>query len=105
VALLPALDPSTMGWKHRDFVLGPHRGELFDRNGNGGPTVWVDGRIVGGWAHRDDGEVAYEVLEDVGAEANHRIAARAEALSAALGEVRIKARARGWTPSEQRLRA
>ena len=105
VALLPALDPSTMAWKHRDFLLGPHRAELFDRNGNGGPTVWVDGRIVGGWAHRDDGEVAFEVLEDVGAEASQQIAVRADALSTRLGEVRLKARARGWTPSEYRLRA
>ena len=67
VALLPALDPTTMGWKHRDFLLGPHRAELFDVNGNGGPTVWADGRIVGGWAHRDDGEVAFEIFDDIGA--------------------------------------
>ncbi len=105
VALLPALDPSTMGWKHRDFVLGSHRGELFDVNGNGGPTVWVDGQIVGGWTHRDDGEVAVEVFDDVGREATEQVAAKAAALSELLGDVRLKARARGWTPSENRLRA
>lgn len=105
VALLPALDPSTMAWKHRDFVLGTHRGEVFDINGNGGPTVWVDGRIAGGWAHRDDGEVAFEVFDDVGVETTDCIAEQAAALSVRLGEVRLKARARGWTPSEKRLRS
>lgn len=104
VALLPALDPSTMGWKHRDFALGPHRSELFDVNGNGGPTVWVDGRIVGGWAHRDDGEVAFEVFDDIGREAAEQVKTRAADLTALLGDVRLKARARGWTPSEKRLR-
>jgi hypothetical protein len=27
-ALLPALDPTPMGWQERDFYLGPHRGPL-----------------------------------------------------------------------------
>ena len=66
VALLPALDPSSMGWKHRDFLLGPHRERVFDVNGNAGPTVWVDGRIVGGWAQRDDGEVVFTLLRTSG---------------------------------------
>ena len=52
VALLPALDPTTMGWAGRDFYLGPHRPVLFDRNGNAGPAIWWDGRVVGGWAQR-----------------------------------------------------
>ena len=50
-ALLPALDVTTMGWQGRDWYLGPHRGDVFDRNGNAGPTVWCDGRVVGGWRH------------------------------------------------------
>ena len=50
VALL-RLDPTTMGWAGRDF-LGPHRPVLFDRNGNAGPAIWWDGRVVGGWAQR-----------------------------------------------------
>lgn len=56
-ALLPALDPTTMGWKGRHFYLGDHAPRLFDRNGNGGPTAWWDGRIVGGWRQEDDGTV------------------------------------------------
>lgn len=56
-ALLPALDPTTMGWKQRDFYLGPHADLIFDRNGNGGPTAWWNGRIVGGWSQTADGTV------------------------------------------------
>ena len=49
-ALLPTLDPTTMGWKERDWYLGAHAGRLlFDGNGNAGPTIWWDGRVVGGW--------------------------------------------------------
>ena len=36
-----------MGWKERDWFLGEHAEPLFDRNGNAGPTVWRDGRVVG----------------------------------------------------------
>lgn len=59
-ALLAALDQAVMGWSGREWFLGEHRGPLFDRSGNVGPTVWWDGRIVGGWAQRNDGEVALE---------------------------------------------
>ena len=37
VAFLPGLDATTMGWKERDWYLGPHGPTLFDRNGNAGP--------------------------------------------------------------------
>jgi hypothetical protein len=92
VALLPALDSTTMGWKQRDWYLGEHGARLFDRNGNAGPTVWVDGRIVGGWAQRADGEVVFELLEDVGRAAKASIGQAASELQARLGLVRIKPR-------------
>ena len=63
VALLPGLDPTVMGWKERDWYIGDHAAELFDRNGNAGPTVWWNGKVVGGWTQRPDGEVVYELLE------------------------------------------
>jgi hypothetical protein len=81
VALLPALDPTTMGWKTRDWYLGDHRPALFDTSGNAGPTIWVDGRIVGGWAVRPGGEVVTRLLEDVGRKAETAIAREADRLT------------------------
>jgi hypothetical protein len=65
-AFLPTLDPTTMGWKDRAWYLGNHGPALFDSNGNAGPTVWLDGRVVGGWTQRQDGEVVFAILEDIG---------------------------------------
>lgn len=104
VALLPALDPTTMGWKHRDWYLGPHADHVFDNVGNSGPTVWKDGEIVGGWTIRDDGTVAVRLLTDVGREAGEMIDTRADQLESLLGGTVIKARARRWTAVERELR-
>lgn len=82
VALLPSLDPTVMGWKVRDWYLGGHGDVLFDRNGNAGPTVWVDGRVVGGWSQRKNGTIGYEIFEDVGSEAAEAVATRAGELEA-----------------------
>jgi len=101
--LLPALDPTVMGWTQRDWFLGEHAGVLFDRNGNAGPTVWWDGRVVGGWAQRPDGEVVVRLLEDVGRDAQEAIATAAEDLRRWLGDVRIIPRFR--TPLERELSA
>jgi hypothetical protein len=93
VALLPGLDPSTMGWKQRGFHLDPAHGPLlFDRNGNGGPTIWVDGRIVGGWVQRADGTIAVRVLEDIGAERHAEVESTAHELERLLGGVRFTPR-------------
>jgi hypothetical protein len=85
-ALLPALDPSTMGWKERGFHLGPHTGPLtgkvFDRNGNGGPTAWWCGRIVGVWCQRPDGTVEVVLAEDVPRAAERALDAEAAELTA-----------------------
>ena len=92
VALLPGLDPTVMGWKRREWYLGPHGPALFDSAGNAGPTVWCDGRIVGGWGQPESGEVALRLLEDVGAEARAAVEAEAERLGALLGGVRASQR-------------
>ncbi|MGH8916426.1 MAG: winged helix DNA-binding domain-containing protein [Acidimicrobiia bacterium] len=86
VSLLPSLDPTPMGWKQRDWYLGPHHPRLFDRNGNAGPTIWVEGRIVGGWSQRSDGEIVWELLEDVGSETLAEIAGQAARLEEWLGD-------------------
>jgi hypothetical protein len=101
VALLPALDPTTMGWRGRDWYLGEHGAALFDRNGNAGPTVWSDGRIVGGWAQRANGEVVHELLDDVGREARDAVTAAAAELERRLGDVRVTPRFP--TPLQKRL--
>jgi hypothetical protein len=92
VALLPALDPTTMGWAERGWYLGDHKAALFDRNGNAGPTVWCDGRIVGGWAQRKSGEVVVRVLEDIGGEATKAVEREAAELEAWIGDVRVTPR-------------
>lgn len=102
-ALLPALDPTPMGWQSRDWYLGEHRSRLFDRNGNIGPTIWYDGRIVGGWAQRRDGEIVTRLLEDVGAEAAALIETEAERAAGWFGEVCTTPRFR--TPLERELTA
>jgi len=112
VALLPALDPTPMGWQERGWFLGEHRAALFDRTGNIGPTIWCDGRIVGGWAHRADGTIALRLLTDIGAEAAAAVHAAAERLAerigpqtclpdGSIGKVRITPRFR--TPLEREL--
>ncbi|HEV8558792.1 MAG TPA: winged helix DNA-binding domain-containing protein [Actinophytocola sp.] len=105
VALLPALDPTPMGWQRREFYLGEHAGRLFDTTGNVSPTVWLDGRVVGGWAQRKDGEVAFRLLEDVGSDAVTAIKRSAAALAERLGDVRLTARARRPSPVERELLA
>lgn len=100
-ALLPALDPTPMGWKDRSWFLGDHAAALFDRTGNIGPTIWWNGRIVGGWAQRKSGEIVGRLLEDVGADAQAAIDGQVEQLGAWLGEVRVTPRFR--TPLEREL--
>jgi hypothetical protein len=90
-----------MGWKEREWYLSGHAPALFDRSGNPGPTIWVDGRIVGGWAQRKDGEVATRLLEDIGAEASSAVDDEAERLATWLGDVRVTPRFR--TPLEREL--
>ena len=88
VALLPSLDATTMGWKERDWYLGPHKDPLFDTAGNAGPTIWSDGRIVGGWAIRPTGEVVTRLLEDVGRDTSLAVDAEAARLTSWLESTR-----------------
>ena len=92
VAVLPGLDPTTMGWKQRDWYLPAASGEAFDSNGNGGPTLWVDGRIVGAWAQTRDGDILIHYFEPVGAARRREIDARISELRAWIGETRFTVR-------------
>lgn len=88
-ALLPSLDPTTMGWYERDWYLGPYKQQLFDTNGNAGPTMWWDGRIVGGWRQTETGEVVLQALEDIGSEATSAFEQEAARLTEWLGGTRV----------------
>ncbi|MFJ8161948.1 winged helix DNA-binding domain-containing protein [Streptomyces sp. NPDC096136] len=101
-AMLPALDPSGMGWADRSFHLDPaHRPALFDYAGNIGPTVWWNGEIVGGWAQRSDGEIVWRLLGSPGRDAEEAIGAEAARLAAWVGDARVTPRFR--TPLEREL--
>ncbi|UDY34129.1 winged helix DNA-binding domain-containing protein [Dermatobacter hominis] len=91
-ALLPGLDPTTMGWKERAWYLGPHAPELVDNAGNAGPTIWWDGRIVGGWHQSEDGAIGMVLLEDVGHDAVVALEAHAGELESWLGGDRVMLR-------------
>ena len=89
-ALLPTLDPTTMGWKGRGFYLDPADVPyLFDTNGNAGNTAWWNGRIVGAWVQDEDGAVRVVLHREVGAEAAAALDAEAARLTAWLGGIRI----------------
>jgi hypothetical protein len=88
-ALLPPLDPTTMGWFERDWYLGPHKAQLFDTSGNAGPTAWWDGRIVGGWRQGEAGEVVLQPLEDIGSEGLRALEHESARLAEWLGGTRV----------------
>ncbi len=90
-----------MGWSDRSWFLGEHGKALFDTNGNAGPTIWLNGRIVGGWAQRPDGAIAIKLLEDVGGDAKALIDAESERVRTWLAGVRVTPRFR--TPTEHEL--
>ncbi|CAN5458648.1 hypothetical protein BH18ACT8_BH18ACT8_07120 [soil metagenome] len=90
VALLPSLDPTTMGWKNRDWYHGSHRRLLFEPYGNAGPTIWSDGRVVGGWGQRSDGQVVVRLLDDIGTEKIAQVDSEASRLSEWLGGVWVR---------------
>ncbi|MGW2231647.1 winged helix DNA-binding domain-containing protein [Streptomyces formicae] len=105
VSLLPSLDPTAMGWRDRDWYLDPaHVPELFDGNGNICPTVWCDGRVIGGWGQRKDGRIVTDLLTTTtDRRIRTAIAAEAERLTEFLGDVRIRPHLR--TPLVRRLEA
>ncbi|GAA4087033.1 winged helix DNA-binding domain-containing protein [Streptomyces shaanxiensis] len=105
-ALLPGLDPTAMGWQRREWYLAPELWpSLFDRSGNVGPTVWWNGRVVGGWAQRGDGEIVWRLLEDLGGTERRALEAavtlEAERLREWVGASRVTPRFR--TPLEREL--
>ncbi len=91
-ALLPGLDVTTMGWVDRDWYLGDHRSQVFDTNGNAGPTAWWNGRVIGGWRQHEDGRVQLQLLEDPGRDGRRALARRADELTEWLNGTRVSPR-------------
>ncbi|MBO1766545.1 winged helix DNA-binding domain-containing protein [Allobranchiibius sp. GilTou38] len=83
-ALLPALDPTPMGWKHRDWFLGIEQEAIFDRAGNIGPTLWWDGEIIGSWAVAPSGEIRTVIAAERGEDARTAVDDAAARLQARL---------------------
>ncbi|KHL04183.1 winged helix DNA-binding domain-containing protein [Sinomonas humi] len=90
--LLPSLDPTPMGWKHREWFLGISPHDVFDAAGNIGPTAWWDGEIIGSWAVASAGEVRTVLLADRGHEA-------AQALDAAAAHLQQRLDGTAVTPA------
>ncbi len=91
-ALLPGLDATTMAWFERDWYVGEHRAQVFDRNGNAGPTAWWNGRVVGGWYQDDGARVRLQLIEDPGRDGRRALQHRADELTSWLDGVRISPR-------------
>jgi winged helix DNA-binding protein len=100
-ALLPALDPTPMGWAQREWFIAVPPHQIFDRTGNIGPTIWWDGEIVGSWAIAVGGEIRTAVLADRGAEARSAVETTAARLQDRLEGAVVTPAAR--TPLERSL--
>jgi hypothetical protein len=92
VALLPGLDPTTMGWKERGWYLPAGAAHAFDRMGNAGPTVWVDGQVAGVWDQRPDGEIRTRLFTDLDRNRRSAVDERARELAELIGETRFTVR-------------
>jgi Winged helix DNA-binding domain len=92
VAVLPGLDPTIMGWKQRDWYLPSTSMDVFDRAGNGGPSLWVDGRVVGAWAQAKDGMIHKHYFERIAAARRREIDQRIDQLKSWIGDTRFTVR-------------
>jgi hypothetical protein len=91
-ALLPALDPTTMGWKDCDFYLDPNFAPaVFDWAGNAGTTAWWDGQIVGAYGQHHAGQIEVIVPTDPGPAGRAALQAEAGRLGDWLGGEKIPA--------------
>jgi hypothetical protein len=92
VALLPGLDPTTMGWKQRGWYLPQVAADAFDRMGNAGPTIWVDGQVVGVWAQRPDGEIRTRTFVELSGDQEAAVQHRAAEVAEMVGDTRFTVR-------------
>ena len=74
------------------LVSGRSPAQVFDTNGNGGPTAWWNGRIVGGWRQNADAVVQLQLLEDVGRDGRKALERKATELTQWLDGTQIRPR-------------
>lgn len=86
--LLPCLDPTPMGWKHRDWFTAVDTTHIYDQAGNIGPTLWWNGEIIGSWA-RTPGGIRTHILADRGQQAAAAVDAAAADLHARLNGANV----------------
>jgi hypothetical protein len=60
--------------------------------GNAGPTIWVDGRVVGVWDQCPDGEIRTHHFEDLPRRRRAEIDRRAGELAEMIGDTRFTVR-------------
>lgn len=102
VALLPSLDSTSMAWKQRSWYLeATTNARITDRWGNIGPTVWRDGRIVGGWAQHPSGELRLDLDAPLGPDHRELLDDEIRRLQTALSDTRF--RIRFPVPNQTRL--
>jgi hypothetical protein len=92
VAALPSLDPTVMGWKERAWYLPAACADTFDRNGNAGPTLWVDGQVVGAWGQAPDGSLRTHWFVDVPAARRRQVDVELDRVRDLLGDTRVSVR-------------
>ena len=65
---------------------------MFDGVGNGGPSLWIDGRVVGAWAQTKDGSIHSHYFERVAAARRREIDERIAELKSWIGNTRFSMR-------------
>jgi hypothetical protein len=66
--------------------------EVFDSAGNGGPSLWVDGRVVGAWAQTKDGSIHTHYFERLAAARRREIDQRIDDMKTWIGNTRFTVR-------------
>ena len=60
--------------------------------GNAGPTIWVDGRVVGAWAQTPDGELRTHLFEQLPTARAAEVERRLADVAAMVGDTRFTVR-------------
>jgi len=85
---------SPVGWRpmiHRSGRSSPGL-PCCPASGNGGPSLWVDGRVVGAWAQTKDGSIHTHYFERLAAARRREIDQRIDDMKTWIGNTRFTVR-------------